>query len=144
MDAHALDFWLGDWDCVWDGGHGRNTITRELGGEVLIERFEATGPDAFTGMSVSVFDLAEGWRQTWVDSNGSYWHFVGSTLPDGSLVFGTPAPVDADRVFKRMVFSEATDDGFAWRWESSPDGERWRERWAIRYRRRAGSSATSA
>ena len=135
MDAHALDFWLGEWDCLWDGGRGRNTITRDLEGRVVIERFESTGPDAFTGMSVSVFDPAEGWRQTWVDSNGS---------ADGSLVFATPAPVDADRVFKRMVFSNVTDDGFDWRWEASPDGDRWLERWAIRYRRRLGATATSA
>jgi hypothetical protein len=136
MDAHELDFWLGDWDCVWDDGLGRNTITRELGGEVVVERFEAGGGETFQGTSLSVFDEEVGWRQTWVDSNGSYWHFEGARLGDGSVVFATPTPVDTDRLYKRMVFSNVTHDGFDWRWESSPDGASWAERWAIRYTRR--------
>ena len=41
MDAKALDFWLGEWDCAWDGGHGTNSITLELDDAVVIERFEA-------------------------------------------------------------------------------------------------------
>ncbi|HWC71389.1 MAG TPA: hypothetical protein VG993_09535 [Actinomycetota bacterium] len=136
MDASALDFWLGEWDCDWDGGRGTNSIVRELDDRVVVERFEALAPEPFTGMSVSVFDEGSGWRQTWVDSNSSYWHLVGSTLPDGSLVFGTPERVDAEHVYKRMVFWNVADDGFSWRWEASPDGERWQERWAIRYTRR--------
>ena len=64
-------------------------------------------PDPFTGLSVSVPDPeGDGWRQTWVDSNGSYWHFVGGPQPDGTFMFATPEPVDADRLYKRMVFSE--------------------------------------
>jgi len=137
MDAIALDFWLGEWDCAWDGGHGTNSITRELDDAVLVERFAARAPEAFRGMSVSVFDELDGWRQTWVDSNGSYWHFVGSTLDDGSVAFGTPTPVDAERVFKRMVFSNVEPNGFDWRWESSSTGDTWQERWAIRYARRS-------
>jgi hypothetical protein len=133
----ALDFWIGSWDCTWEGGHGSNEITRELDGHVVVERFEAQTPEPFTGMSVSVPDLqGDGWRQTWVDSNGSYWHFVGGPQADGTFVFGTPEPVDADRRYKRMVFSEITPGGFAWRWESSEDGAAWEERWAIAYRRR--------
>ena len=136
MHADALDFWRGGWDCVWDGGSGTNTITRELGDQVVVERFEAIEPDRWSGMSVSVFDPAsESWRQTWVDSNGSYWHFVG-TIVDGTLAFATPERVDADSTFKRMVFSDVTPDGFAWRWERSSDGADWEPRWAITYRRR--------
>ena len=136
MDARALDFWIGEWECRWHDGHGVNSITRELDDAVVVERFEALGDEPFRGMSVSVFDEAAGWRQTWVDTNGSYWHLVGSSLADGSVAFATPGPVDTDRAFKRMVFSGVGRDGFDWRWESSPDGERWRERWAIRYTRR--------
>jgi hypothetical protein len=136
MDDGALDFWLGQWDCAWDGGSGTNAITRELEGAIVVERFEALAPDRWSGMSVSAFDPAtERWRQTWVDSNGSYWHFIG-TLVDGDLAFATPEPVDADAAFKRMVFSAVTPDGFDWRWERSPDGVAWEVRWAITYRRR--------
>jgi hypothetical protein len=152
MDERSLDFWLGEWDCRWHDGLGVNSVTRELDDAVVMERFEALGDEPFRGMSLSVYDQSAGWRQTWVDANGSYWHLEGSSLDDGSVVFATPGPVDADRAFKRMVFSGIDHDAFDWRWESSPDAERWHERWAIRYTRRgegrppltsAGSSPTS-
>ena len=135
---HDLDFWLGSWTCAWDGGHGTNNVTRELGGRVIVERFEALAPEPFAGTSVSVFDADAGWRQTWVDTNGSYWHFVGEA-GDGTFTFGTPEPVDAERTYKRMVFSDLEYDRFHWRWESSADGVAWTERWAIDYRRTDGS-----
>jgi hypothetical protein len=130
----ALDFWLGSWSCTWDGGYGTNLVTRELRDRVIVERFEAIAPDPFTGLSVSVFDPKAGWRQTWVDTNGGSWHFVGEA-GDGSFTFRTPEPVDTERVFKRMVFSNIEDDTFHWRWEASADGVAWMERWAIDYRR---------
>ena len=134
----ALDFWLGDWDAVWDGGAGRNSVRRELDGQVVVERFTTLGDEPFTGLSVSVEDpVSGGWRQTWVDSSGSYWAFVGGPEADGTFVFGTPEPVDADQVFKRMVFSAIGPDAFDWRWEFSPDGSVWTERWAIHYTRRS-------
>jgi hypothetical protein len=137
MAADDLDFWIGTWDCTWDGGRGRNTVTRELGGHVVVERFEALGEDAFDGLSVSVLDQATGgWRQTWVDSTGSYWAFVGGRRTDGTVVFGTPDRVDAEQLYKRMIFSEIGPDGFRWRWESSPDRRTWTQKWAITYVRR--------
>ena len=136
----GLSFWVGSWDCSWEGGHGFNEIALDLDGHVIVERFTAVAPDPFTGVSLSVPDPeGDGWRQTWVDSNGSYWHFVGGPQPDGTFIFGTPEPVDADRLYKRMVFSEIAADRFAWRWESSPDGAAWQRQWAITYRRRASA-----
>ncbi|MGZ4132311.1 MAG: GNAT family N-acetyltransferase [Actinomycetota bacterium] len=139
-----LDFWIGEWDCTWEGGRGTNTVARELGGAVVVERFEAFGPEPFTGMSVSVPDpLSGAWRQTWADSDGNYWAFTGGPRGDGTFVFQTDGPVDAERLHKRMVFSEIAADGFVWRWEASPDGETWTERWTIRYRRRGASDGTA-
>lgn len=135
MEPDALDFWLGTWIATWEGGGGTNAVTRELADAVVVERFEAASPEPWSGMSVSAYEAAsERWRQTWVDSNGSYWHFVGAQT-DESTIFATPEPVDADRTFKRMVFSDVADDAFHWRWESSADGLTWSERWAIDYRR---------
>jgi hypothetical protein len=136
----ALDFWLGSWACTWEGGHGTNRVTRELGDRVIAERFETLAPESFAGMSVSVFDPKAGWRQTWVDANGTYWHFVGEA-GDDSFTFRTPEPVDAEHLYKRMVFSDLEGDAFHWRWEASADGDVWTERWAIDYRR-AGTSAS--
>ncbi|MFZ0324243.1 MAG: hypothetical protein WAN48_08955 [Actinomycetes bacterium] len=132
----GLDFWIGEWEVTWEGGAGRNVVTRELDGHVVLERFEASGPEPFSGLSVSVLEAATGqWRQTWVDSTGSYWTFVGGAQPDGTFVFATTERVDSDRVFKRMVFSRIEKDAFDWRWEFSEDAEQWDRRWFIRYAR---------
>lgn len=136
-DMDGLDFWVGEWDAEWDGGRGRNTVTREAGDRVYVERFRAAGDEPFEGMSLSVRDGAGEWRQSWADSDGNYWAFVGGPQPDGTFVFRTPGPVDADHVYKRMVFSDVAPDSFAWRWEFSADGETWEQRWSIRYRRRS-------
>jgi hypothetical protein len=137
MADEDLDFWLGTWDCTWEGGRGTNTVTRELDGHVVVERFEAVGDEPFSGLSVSAPDpLTGGWRQTWVDSTGSYWAFVGGRRSDGTFVLGTADRVDADRLYKRMIFSDIGPDGFAWTWEGSPDRRTWTQKWAITYRRR--------
>ena len=137
MRADGLDFWLGDWVATWDGGSGRNSVTRELGGKVLVERFVADPPETFAGTSLSVGDDHGRWRQTWADSEGSYWTFVGGPQTDGTFVLATTTPVDAQQVYKRMVFSDIEADSFRWRWEFSPDGRDWEQRWAISYRRAA-------
>jgi len=83
-----------------------------------------------------VADASGLWRQTWADSTGGYWTFVGGPQPDGTFQLGRSEPVDSDRVYKRMVFSNIEADAFDWRWEFSPDAETWEPRWAIRYTRR--------
>ena len=131
----GLDFWIGSWGVTWEGGHGTNTVTLEMGGRVITERFEALEPERFSGLSVSVLGPDDVWRQTWVDSIGDYWHFEGGPQDDGTFVFATPGKVDADQMYKRMVFSEISPDGFSWRWEFSDDRSAWEPRWAIAYRR---------
>jgi len=136
LDGAAFDFWLGEWSCVFDGGTATNSITRGFADHVVTERFEVSTPQLWSGMSVSVYnpDL-DLWRQTWVDQAGAYWHFVGGRV-DGDPCFATPGPVDVDPLYKRMVFSNITDQGFHWRWESSPDNQTWTENWAIMYARK--------
>ena len=137
LGPDAFDFWIGEWDCEFDGGHAVNTITRELDGKVLTERFEMDRPQRYSGLSHSVFHPQLSiWQQTWVDQGGAYWHFVGQIV-DGDPSFATPTPVDEASLFKRMVFSSIRDDSLEWRWESSPDREEWTENWAISYTRRA-------
>jgi hypothetical protein len=132
----GLDFWLGEWEGTWDGGSAINVVTRDLDDQVVVERFEARPPERFAGTSVSVQDRRTGeWRQTWVDSTGSYWAFVGGPRDDGTFVLATPERVDEEQVYKRMVFSDIAADSFSWRWESSADGTAWDLRWAISYQR---------
>jgi hypothetical protein len=131
----SLDFWLGDWTCTWDGGGGRNAISRELGGLVVVERFESLRPERWSGMSVNVFDERQGWRQTWVDSTGNYSALHGSPHAEG-FSFSVTEEENGSEVEKRMVFSNIEADTFDWRWERSGDGgATWTELWVIDYRR---------
>jgi hypothetical protein len=132
----ALDFWVGDWGCVWAGGGGRNRVSKELDGRVVVERFESLAPERWSGMSLSVFDERDGrWRQTWVDSTGNYWAFLEEPHPDG-FAFTVDDLEDGREVVKRMVFSDIGADAFRWRWERSSDaGVTWEPLWSIDYRR---------
>ncbi len=80
MNGTELDFWLGSWHARWEGGEGTNTLTREFGGKVIVERFEGRPSMELTGFSVSVFDAdADLWRQTWVDDQGGYFALRGGS-----------------------------------------------------------------
>ena len=134
-DATSLDFWVGDWACTWEGGRGRNEVTKEMDGRVVVERFESLEPERWSGMSLSVFDEDQGWRQTWVDSTGNYWALHGSPHIEG-FSFSVTEEEDGSEVEKRMVFSNVEADTFDWRWERSEDGgETWTKLWSIDYRR---------
>ncbi len=131
----ALDFWLGDWGCSWEGGGGSNRVTKELGGHVVIERFGSLRPETWSGMSLSVFDERNRWRQTWVDSTGNCWAFRGSPHAEGFSFSVTEAEEDRE-IEKRMVFFDIEVDRFRWRWERSVDGgATWKRMWTIDYRR---------
>ena len=134
----ALDFWLGEWTVSWaGGGHGTNTIRRILDGRVIEETFDGADADsALLGRSLSVLDGADGqWRQTWVDSSGSYLDLVGVEV-DGRIAFQREAVVGGVAVLQRMVWLDITPDAFRWQWQRSSDsGVVWDVVWEIRYRR---------
>jgi hypothetical protein len=138
LGLDALDFWLGDWIVSWaDGGHGTNTIRRILDGRAIEESFDGTDADStLLGRSLSVRDAADGrWRQTWVDSNGSYLDLVGVEV-DGRIAFQREATVGGVAVVQRMVWLDVTPDAFRWQWQRSPDGgATWEVAWEIDYRR---------
>ncbi len=141
FDGTELDFWLGEWEVTWDGGHGTNRLERILGGRVIHEQFE--GGDADTtlhGQSWSVFDPERAtWRQTWVDDMGSYLDLVGDRV-DGWFAFVRAAPEHGPDARQQMVFRDVggpRTERFRWTWELSVDGgASWETRWEIAYRRR--------
>lgn len=137
----ALDFWVGEWTCTWDGGRGTNTITKELDERVVVERFECLEPERWTGLSLSVHDQRRGWRQTWVDSTGNYWALDGDPHPDGFSFSVVELDEEGREVVKRMIFSEIEAERFVWRWERSyDDGASWELLWTIDYRRATPST----
>jgi hypothetical protein len=118
-----FDFWPGRWDVRWDGGEGTNTITRELGGAVLLERFESAD---LQGLSVTVHDGTE-WRQTWVDGNHTYLDFRGGPVGDEVQLVHSSENL-------RMRFTEIDADSLVWLWERRVD-EQWELAWRIDYAR---------
>lgn len=140
FDGTELDFWLGEWACAWDGGHGSNRLSRILADRVILEEFEAApdtdGTGAMQGRSWSVFDADRRlWRQTWVDDQGSYFDLVGEAV-NGFFAFVRSAPERGPAARQRMVFRDIEPDRFRWTWEFSPDdGASWVTRWEIAYRR---------
>ena len=124
-----FDFWVGEWEARWgEEGRGRNSITKELDGKVVFERFESP---QLNGISVSV-QCADGvWRQTWVDSDGNYLDFEGG--PDGEAMELRRA---ANGSVFRMRWHDVERDAFRWDWERSDDGgATWEPLWQIAYTR---------
>jgi hypothetical protein len=77
------------------------------------------------------------WKQTWVDSQGSYIDLTGE-LQNGEmrLIQHTVGP-DGKPLLMRMVFTNVKADSFDWRWESSADdGKTWQLSWPIHYKRK--------
>jgi hypothetical protein len=132
-----FDFWLGEWDCRWHGGHGTNVVTAELDGAVILERFESRSGTLLRGISVSVYDgPAEEWRQTCVDSTRAYLEFVGG-IRDGEMELRRAAQENGRIVRYRMRFTDVQADGLVWLWERrNEDGGEWELQWRIDYSRR--------
>jgi hypothetical protein len=128
-----FDFWLGAWRCAWFGGEGTNLVEAVCGGRVLRESFDGRPAIDLVGTSISAYDeSARCWVQTWMDSQGSWFHLTG-TFRDGAMELVTTQP-NARGDTKRMRFEDITERAFTWTWASSGGGE-WTELWRIEYSR---------
>jgi hypothetical protein len=136
--AGEFDFWLGEWDARWEGGRGSNTVTSELDGSVVLERFDGRPGTTLRGLSVSVFDRERDcWRQTWVDSHGGYLDFTGGVGDDGVMELRHEKLEDGIVVAFRMRFTEVKSESFVWLWERGAAEGAWTEQWRIQYTRRS-------
>ncbi|HEX3065292.1 MAG TPA: hypothetical protein VHQ39_07410 [Dongiaceae bacterium] len=136
-DRH-LDFWLGHWECRWEGGQGTNRIEKILHDRVIQEQFDGNPGMNLLGRSWSVYDPAMGkWRQTWVDNEGTYLDLVGGKEADRFVLL--LVRLAEETPFKRMIFQNISREAFDWHWQASTDrGASWSDSWYIRYRRLAG------
>src|SRR5690242_901772 len=108
-ETRQFDFWLGEWDLTWQGGRGTNSIRSILDGHVIEERFHSDDIPLH-GISLSVYGSQLGqWRQTWVDSQGSYLDLVGGW--DGErMILTTSRMREGKPIVLRMVFSNIAPD----------------------------------
>jgi hypothetical protein len=138
--ARQFDFWLGDWDCTWhaDGLEhvGTNSVYADLGGAVIVENFDGRPSLDFQGLSFSVYDRTAGcWKQTWVDSEGSYLDFTGG-YENGVMELRRTGEADGAPALFRMRFEHIEQNAFDWSWQrSTDDGHTWTTLWEIEYRR---------
>jgi hypothetical protein len=136
--ASDFDFWLGEWQVTWDEARaqGRNSIAREDGGHVVLERFDGRPGIDLVGMSVSVYrEAVDRWFQTWVDDSGNYFTLQGG-MEDGEMILLGEQSGPRGRVSLRMRFSDIEDERFTGRWESSrDDGATWDSLWELAYER---------
>ena len=142
--ARELDFWVGEWDCSWDGGTGVDRVSVIHEGCTVYQEFEDHSGDAagLRGRSFSTYDPATGrWRQAWVDNDGSFMVFAGGR--QGDEVVLVEDPLDrADQPIRRMRWYDISPDRMQWSWERSEDGgATWQVRWHIDYRRRAATGS---
>ena len=82
---HQFDFWLGNWEVSDAEGivQGVNSITREEGGCMLLERWTSTAGN--TGQSYNFYNPAtEEWRQLWI-SQGLIIDYAGGLTDTGSM-----------------------------------------------------------
>ena len=138
--ARQFDFWLGEWDCTWhaDGLEhvGTNSVYADLGGMVLVENFDGRPSLDYQGLSYSVYDRkAQCWKQTWVDSEGSYLDFAGS-FENGVMELRRNGEVDGVPALFRMRWENIETNGFDWSYQRSEDGgTSWTALWEIGYSR---------
>ena len=138
--ARQFDFWLGEWDCSWDDDGCRhvatNSVYLDLDGKVVVENFDGRPSLDLQGLSFSVYDRnARCWKQTWVDSEGSYLDFAGS-FENGVMELRRDGEVDGAPAIFRMRWENIERESLDWSWQrSDDDGETWTSLWEIEYSR---------
>ena len=134
--AGDFDFWIGEWECAWDGGRARNSVQKILGGRAVLESFDGSDDADLRGISLSVWDAAHGcWAQTWADNHGNVFQLTGGLRADGAMEIRTAPGLDGS--VRRMTYSHIERDGFDWEWAASADGG-FEPLWSLRYTRVGG------
>ena len=125
-EASQFDFWIGSWEVQANGQVvGHNTITREIGGCVLHERYDT--PRGYVGESFNIYDASRGvWHQTWVDSGGLLLTLEGGFTDGRMTLEGTTRgqngaarqritwSVIDEGPNVRQLWETSTDDGATW------------------------------
>lgn len=135
-EHRQFDFWLGEWEVTAPNGQlaGRNSITSELGGCVVHERWAGAG--GMRGESFNTWDRArKRWHQTWVSSTGNLLVVEGG-LVNGAMQMRGESVSPKGSVLNRITWTPAPDGTVRQLWETSADdGKTWQVAFDGRYRR---------
>lgn len=146
-----FDFWVGEWEAIWDDGGGKlgkgiNHVTKILDEKVIYENFEVLEGQnkGFKGTSISVFQpRLKKWKQAWADNQGGYYDFVGEFEGKKRIFKTNVVERNGESVLARMVFKDIKEDSFTWEWESSKNGGvTWNLLWRIQYKRMSSAKGT--
>jgi hypothetical protein len=139
-DYRAFDFWVGNWDVYATGTErmvARSLIERLYGGCAICENWMPSR--GAHGGSLSSFH-GDGWRQIWVDGNGSWAEFRGG-LEGGAMVITGVWPGAAgpgSRPLVRMRYTRGADGTVRQQvFMSGDDGATWQANADFTYRRSA-------
>ena len=128
-EYRQFDFWVGDWDVFDPAGNrvGTNNITREFGGCVVQEHWEARGPQKQVGSSFNTYNPGtRQWHQTWVDSTGGFLLLDGA-FTDGRMVLSADMTNKRGRLKHRITWTPQADGRVRQFWETSADdGKTWK------------------
>jgi len=98
-EAAEFDFWLGRWEVRGADGAllGYNTVTRDDGGCVVLERWE--GNPGSSGSSMTLYLPSRGqWRHVWVGSGATHIDMTGGLVDGEMRLEGTIEYLDQDQV----------------------------------------------
>ena len=138
----ALESWLGSWratDVATGVDAGRATITSELGGCLIFERW--LGLDArgtpYNGIGEHRYDRKIGkWVQTWVDDRGEGQRMEGDTQPQGGVTYEWRLNSDGSDVMNRQYITPLADGRYSNRGARSIDnGVTWQQTFSLVYDR---------
>lgn len=140
---HAFDFWIGAWEVSDANGvlQGTNSITREEGGCVLLERW--TSASGGTGQSYNYVDPASGnWRQVWV-SAGANIDYEGGRTEEGAMKLEGTITYRGGTAFPFTGEWTPQEDGSVKQYfeQYDPETERWNPWFLGIYTKSEGDSA---
>jgi len=136
---HALDGWIGDWkadDVATGTDAGRTTISAELGGCVILERWNGLGGDGkpYDGFGVHRYDAEKkGWNQTWFGDKADASATEGKAM-DGGVVYERRFETPDGQMIARQIIAPLPEGRFSNRGERSTDGGKtWEKTFSLTY-----------
>ncbi len=137
-DYRGLDFWLGEWGVTnTNGGKtaGRSSIQLHMDKCVVVENWY--GGTGWAGKSFNVFEKSKGtWRQTWSDSSGRIYDFVGEASENQMVYTRKRAAPQGKEQTIRMTLSKLESGEVRQLSEISEDsGQTWKLNYDFTYTR---------